>query len=673
MKNSTLFACIILCLTKASFAQTPDIKTPSNNIEVINVAGNKQIISNNFAILKREDFINSSQTLSDLLQSINGLQIRQIGGLGNPVSVSIRGSNSKQVQLYIDGQLVNDSQFGGFDLNQIPTEHIESIEISKNQAIGTGSTPIGGVIRINTYNANTDTTNLSIAGGSFGYQEINLLTNHSYQNHSLSFGANYIASDNDYDYKVPQSFNDSSQSINEPLRNNQFKKHAFFINDNISFGAHQIRLNVQYNKQEKALPNYRNNTPENSSELSSDTLRYSYQHIWSSQIEWFDSVEFEINNEEKEEEYLAIPDGTLQQESTYNSDKKQAQLTSFLIFETQHGNLKVNPFVNIAKQTFDSLSLFQGEIRNCNGISSCDVSAKQTQTTLGSRIEWQQAQLPISSYILFSQLREKNTNIATNQINAESLKNNDTYHTQELGFVYQPKHLSAELILSKGIRTPTLFELFGDRGLFKGNDDLLPEQAKTITLGIKHNNNYQGKAVSIAASIYQQELENSIVAIFNSSGIGSYSNVNDAVLKGFEFESQIELLPSINLILQSNFIDSKTSSTFNAFNNKKLPGIYHQQYSAALQYNINSQWQINLRTHLDQDLYFNRPNIFESNNGVTGKPAKRETTDLFINWKKSKYSVSLLFNNIFDQQYQDLANRPAQGRNIQLKLSIKGI
>jgi vitamin B12 transporter len=121
-------------------------------IEILTVYDKAAIFSSHYQILSRKDFINTSQTLSDLLQAINGLQIRQIGGLGNPVSVSIRGSSSKQVQLYIDGQLVNDSQFGGFDLNQIPTEQIQSIEISKNQAIGTGSTPIGGVIRINTFN-----------------------------------------------------------------------------------------------------------------------------------------------------------------------------------------------------------------------------------------------------------------------------------------------------------------------------------------------------------------------------------------------------------------------------------------------------------------------------------------------------------------------------------------
>ncbi|MBA6364644.1 TonB-dependent receptor plug domain-containing protein, partial [Colwellia sp. BRX8-8] len=243
------------------FAQVEDVST--DDIEVIEVVNDQSFNTPNYQVLHRESFIYSSQTLADILQSINGIQIRQISGIGNPVSVSIRGSSSKQVQLYIDGQLINDSQFGGFDLNQIPTEQIESIEISKNQAIGTGATPIGGVIRINTYNPTEDSSKLTLATGSFGYQEVNALYNKAFKTHSLSFGGHYINSDNDYDFIVPAGFSSSDTSDRQALRNNEFTKKSFFINDIFQFNQHQIRVNVQYNDQEKALPNYQNNSPEN--------------------------------------------------------------------------------------------------------------------------------------------------------------------------------------------------------------------------------------------------------------------------------------------------------------------------------------------------------------------------------------------------------------------------
>ena len=147
-KTSAL--CLLLfyfnALSFHSKVQAAEVDNNKQQIEVVEVVNSHDFASVNYEVLRRDDFISSAQTLSDVLSNVNGIQIRQISGLGNPVSISIRGSSTKQVQMYIDGLLVNDSQLGSFDLNQIPTEQIESIEISKNQALGTGSTPIGGVI-----------------------------------------------------------------------------------------------------------------------------------------------------------------------------------------------------------------------------------------------------------------------------------------------------------------------------------------------------------------------------------------------------------------------------------------------------------------------------------------------------------------------------------------------
>ncbi|MBN64178.1 MAG: hypothetical protein CME20_22695 [Gemmatimonadetes bacterium] len=46
--------------------------------------------------------------LADTLRDQTGVQIRQSGGLGSNSAVSIRGSSSKQVQVYLDGMLLND-------------------------------------------------------------------------------------------------------------------------------------------------------------------------------------------------------------------------------------------------------------------------------------------------------------------------------------------------------------------------------------------------------------------------------------------------------------------------------------------------------------------------------------------------------------------------------------
>ena len=645
----------------------------ADGVEVLTIYDQQPLFSSNYQVIAREDFINTSQTLADILQTINGLQIRQIGGLGNPVSVSIRGSSNKQVQLYIDGQLVNDSQFGGFDLNQIPTEQIQSIEVSKNQAIGAGSTPIGGVIRINTYNPSQDKLKLSVATGSFNHKELNLLYNKAFESNSVSVGGSYLKTDNNYDYLVPQSFINKNQPSTEPLNNNQFEKKNLYVNNHLSFNNQQIRLTLQYNEQNKAIPNYQNNTPENTSSLESDTWRLGYQHSIYTQLKWLENIEFEAYQENKSERYLDILADIKRLDANYDTTKTHAELTSAIVFESQYGDFAISPFIQINKQQFDSLSIDKNGPITCNAISSCDVIAEQNQQLLGSRFEWQQNNGPLSVYSLLTELNEKNQNKAVNQSNAETFNNKQDHQTQELGVVYQGQNLKTELIASNGIRPPTLFELFGDRGLFKGSEELLPEQAKTLNLGVTFNQQLAQMNYAVISSIYHQQSDNAIVAIFNTSGVGAYENISNATLNGLELETKLVVSSALNINLQANFIDSQTSSAISSFNDKKLPGIYHQQYSFSVNYQFSPEWKIHLRSALDKDLYFNRPNIFSSVNGQADKPAQRRVTDIQVSYIWDIYHFNLSVNNLFDQQYQDLANRPAQGRNIQFKLSIQGI
>lgn len=628
----------------------------------------------NYQILEREDFINTSQTLGDLLQKVNGIQIRQISGLGNPASVSIRGSSTKQVQLYIDGQLVNDSQFGGFDLNQIPTEQIESIEISKSQAMGTGTTPIGGVIRINTYNPQEDSARVSLAGGSFGYREVNLMANKAFTSSSLAAGFSHIESDNNYNYLVPQNFPNSVQK-EEKLNNNAFEKNAFHINNEIYLDQHLLRFNFQYTEQRKELANYQNNSPENSSEISSDSWRLGYLHNWQPSIVWLDQVEIEAYTQHIDEVYLDQPEGVENKRSNYETVKNFVGIKPAIIA----ADLEITPFVSFNHQTFESASTSKDQPTTCN-ISVCDIKATQEQLNYGTRIEWPIADLALIPYALVSQLHEKNSNKAISQDRTE-YSSSQNYNTQELGIAYQPSKFSSNkkndldfsafLNWSKGIRTPTLYEMFGDRGNMKGNPNLQPEQAETWSLG----SSISYATLSLTGTIYHKKMNNSIVAIFKSYADGRYENVSSAALNGLELQANYQANKALSFVLQTNLIDSKTQSKYTALDDMKLPGIYHQQYSVGVHYTLTKNWQINLRTNIDNELYFNRANIFDNTGHSTesGNPADRFTTDLQLGWQQGPFTANLAINNLLDADYQDLANRPAQGRNIQIKIAIKEI
>ena len=90
-----------------------------------------------------------AETVSEVLRNVPGVDIVQSGSRGTTTSVFIRGADSDQVLVLIDGVEVNSVTLGGFDFAHLTTENIERIEVLRGGG-GTlyGSQAIGGVIHI---------------------------------------------------------------------------------------------------------------------------------------------------------------------------------------------------------------------------------------------------------------------------------------------------------------------------------------------------------------------------------------------------------------------------------------------------------------------------------------------------------------------------------------------
>jgi vitamin B12 transporter len=101
-------------------------------------------------VLTRAD-IESSQTLSfqDLLAGLPGLQIDNTGGLGKQSSLFMRGMNSDQTLLLVNGVQVGSASTGLPPLELIPVDQIERIEVVRGPLSTLyGSDAMGGVVQI---------------------------------------------------------------------------------------------------------------------------------------------------------------------------------------------------------------------------------------------------------------------------------------------------------------------------------------------------------------------------------------------------------------------------------------------------------------------------------------------------------------------------------------------
>ena len=105
-------------------------------------------------ILTREEIARSQAPIvSDILVRTPGISIVRNGGYGTSTSIRIRGADSDQSVLVVDGVKLADtsSTGGGYNFANLLTGDIDRIEILRGpQSILWGSNAIGGVINVST-------------------------------------------------------------------------------------------------------------------------------------------------------------------------------------------------------------------------------------------------------------------------------------------------------------------------------------------------------------------------------------------------------------------------------------------------------------------------------------------------------------------------------------------
>ena len=91
------------------------------------------------------------KTVAEALRLSQGLTVFSTGGPGTTTTVRIRGSNSDQVLVLIDGAIMNSATLGSFNFANLTTDNLERIEILRGaQSMLWGADAMGGVINITT-------------------------------------------------------------------------------------------------------------------------------------------------------------------------------------------------------------------------------------------------------------------------------------------------------------------------------------------------------------------------------------------------------------------------------------------------------------------------------------------------------------------------------------------
>lgn len=91
------------------------------------------------------------QALGDVLQAQRGVEINRTGGPQSATGIFIRGANTNQTLVFIDGMRIGSATVGSATINAIPLAQIDSVEILRGPSSSLyGADAIGGVVNIQT-------------------------------------------------------------------------------------------------------------------------------------------------------------------------------------------------------------------------------------------------------------------------------------------------------------------------------------------------------------------------------------------------------------------------------------------------------------------------------------------------------------------------------------------
>jgi len=174
------------------------------------------------------------------LESAGGVSVSDYGLSGSVKTVRIRGSNSSQVLVLVDGVKLNSERDGAFDLSLIPTANIERIEIVRGGGSAVyGSDAIGGVVNIITKKASKTSLTVTAQNGSYIPHEgkkvsegmveedadanyLNLVDSQKVEifgttrigDVGITAGGNFLRAENAFSWKDETYIDDYRQSVN---------------------------------------------------------------------------------------------------------------------------------------------------------------------------------------------------------------------------------------------------------------------------------------------------------------------------------------------------------------------------------------------------------------------------------------------------------------------------
>jgi iron complex outermembrane receptor protein len=584
--------------------------------------------------------------LSEILQEAGGVQIRRYGGLDDFATVSIRGSTSEQVAVYLDGILLNQAVGRGVNISTVPADQIERIEIYKGTAPARfGSSAIGGVVNIVTKKPISGRkTRLIQSFGSFKSYEGTLIHSHHLAPFSYQVGYTYGRSSGDFsflnDNGTPFNFADDRT---EARRNNEFARNNLLMKMEYrspTIPGLSVALQNQFFREDRGVPGLATLT----SEIADLSTTREAVSLEISKKNLLPDFHLSLNPFfQYQKEQFSDPAGEIGlgvQDNDDDSYQYGAALRGeWLVGDHQRWNLHLE---------------YRGEQFLPKDFSSPLPEEKSVRNSVGVSLE--------DEIVLFGERLTLNPSLRTEQIFnnlAGSAPSGRHPVSGKIGVKYRPiSSVTLKTNFSRSYRIPNFTELFGDRGAIVGNPGLIPESGWNWDIGFL----LQLKPVRFEVAYFLNRVDDLIQFLQTSQFTVRAENLSRGQIQGVETFLAVRPLDFLDLSVNYTFQRPKDASGLPGLAGNFLPGRPLHELNAKA--TLSNRWgKLFADLNFIDDNFLDTQNLLRADNRVifnAGASAR------FL----KRFTAGFEAKNLFNDRVADVVGFPLPGRSYYGKLEI---
>lgn len=650
MTQPPLLAALLLCCSYASVATAETLAPLLVEANGSEAEGDRAVgdvvleeYTGSHQRIEREELQRPGASLAESIGFEAGVQYRQAGAEGSYSTITLRGASAAQTPVFWDGIRLNGAAQPSVDLSDLELLNLESVDIYKGSSPAQLGGGIGGAVTLNSPRTRGHSSTLRIQGGSFGSRGLQVGSSRGNGYWQADALLSHRAADNDF-----ALINDNGTELyqgddeRQHRHNANFERNALLLKLRVNPDANtQYDLRLQHTDREQGVPEWRNRADNIASYNTSTTLVQLNQRINALQgSDWNLRLGTQLQRRREDYDDRLSQVGLGAQHTRSLSDSLGLSAYAEHIGESGTSSLQAE---------------WRNEkMRNDDWADSVRSSARRHEYSLNAQYAWFSAD---ERWLLTPALRWQQLSDLYNGLYRDGKDRRRNRHSgASIGLQFTPNNRWRwQANMGKHHREPGFHELFGDRGLHVGNDELTAESGFNTDLSLR----WQHAHGSLQLGAFNSDRDNLIATVFSAQGIGHSENIGGARVRGLELSAEQQLAPRWQLRATATAQDAKNTSRIKASYGKQLPGQAQLQGALRLSHQrSSSRWWIE-STALDGK-YYDTTNLLPA--------ADQLLHNAGVSWQHHDWQWALSVHNLGNDNIEDFNGFIKPGRSTHLSV-----